>query len=219
MEHIKLYEAFSEEFYKKAMNNIKDLVSKDTPKEDILKYISIFSGDNAESLDNIRLIIERTAREFNRYIRYVRYREVIGHKTMKRAGKSIESSGRTRHWKKGDTIPNEKYSIAKYYIFNSENHLSGFLERQKSEYDKLISSINMETTRIKFFCDRFFEILKWCSETGYQKYQIWSSSDRNQIKTQIEELNDFDMENEVEEIKKLTEYIKRDIMQLLGTIG
>ena len=65
MKIIKLFEAFSQEQYKKAFSHIKSLLDKDTPKEDIVKFIDAFTGDVAKDLDNLRLIIERTQREFN----------------------------------------------------------------------------------------------------------------------------------------------------------
>lgn len=48
MKNIKLFEAFSEEYYKKALDNIKALVNKDAPKEDILNYISKFTSEDAK---------------------------------------------------------------------------------------------------------------------------------------------------------------------------
>jgi hypothetical protein len=65
MRLIKLFESFKREDYERAFNHIKSLLDKDSSKEDIIRYIDNFNGDVAKELDNIRLIIDRTAREFN----------------------------------------------------------------------------------------------------------------------------------------------------------
>ena len=56
---------------------------------------------------------------------------------------------------------------------------------------------HLNITRIKFFCDRFFEIMDWIIETGPTKHEISKSVDSDEEKrVQFEELNDFDMDND-----------------------
>ena len=78
---------------------------------------------------------------------------------------------------------------------------------------------HLNITRIKFFCDRFFEIMDWIVETGPVKHEISKSgSSDEQKRVQFEELNDFDMDNEYEEINKITNRVKGEIQILLNTL-
>ena len=78
---------------------------------------------------------------------------------------------------------------------------------------------HLNITRIKFFCDRFFEIFDWVVETGPTKHEISKSvSSDEEKRVQFEELNDFDMDNEYEEINKITNRVKGEIQILLNTL-
>jgi len=87
-------------------------------------------------------------------------------------------------------------------------------------YQSLIGKLShLNITRVKFFCDRFFEIMDWIIETGPVKYEISrSNASDEQKKTQFEELNDFDMDNEYEEINKITNRVKGEIQILINTL-
>ena len=228
MKNIKLFEAFSQEQYKKAFNHIKSLLNSETSKEDIIKYIDAFTGDVAKELDNLRLIIERTQREFNtRYLQYHFYNRKT--KTMK---KRTDGSDYNGSWKAGDVVSRDTFDTARYYMFperhdvryehqrSDQSTARSFLESQKNQYNITIEKLShLNITRIKFFCDRFFEIMDWVIETGPVKYEISrSGSSDEQKKAQFEELNDFDMDNEYEEINKITNRVKVEIQNLLNTL-
>jgi hypothetical protein len=113
MKVIKLFEAFKKEDYTKAFNHIKSLLNSDNSKEDIIKYIDAFTGDVAKELDNLRLIIERTQREFNTtYLHYHFYNR--GTKTSR---KRTDGSDYNGSWKAGDMVTRDTYNSVRYYMF------------------------------------------------------------------------------------------------------
>jgi hypothetical protein len=232
MIYIKLFEAFSQEQYKKAFSHIKSLLDKDAPKEDIVKFIDAFTGDVAKDLDNLRLIIERTQREFNNgYLHYHFY-----NRKTKTSRKRTDGSDYNGSWKAGDVVSRDTFDTTKYYMFpqrddSTSRHQYGhnrrdqqtareFFESQKSQYNTLIKKLShLNITRVKFFCDRFFEILNWVVETGPTKYEISRSNmSDEQKRTAFEELNDFDMDNENEEVNKIVNRVKNEIQNLISTI-
>ena len=227
MKSIKLFEAFSQEQYKRTFSHIKSLLDKDTPKEDIVKFIDAFTGDVAKDLDNLRLIIERTQREFNNgYLHYHFY-----NRKTKTSRKRTDGSDYHGSWKAGDIVSRDTFDHAKYYMFperdspgrvqrRDQQTAREFLESQKSQYNILIEKLShLNITRVKFFCDRFFEILNWVVETGPTKYQIdRSNMSDEQKRTAFEELNDFDMDNEHEEVGKIVTRVKAEIQNLVSSI-
>jgi len=231
MRLIKLFEAFKREDYERAFNHIKSLLDKDSSKEDIIRYIDNFNGDVAKELDNIRLIIDRTAREFNSHFTD----NIYYNRKTKLVKKRSDGDGWTgwgySSWKKGDLVEDHTYDYVKYYIFPERNDSGGgrrdqreaihFLESQKAQYNRSIEKVShLDITRIKFFCDRFFEILDWVIETGPTKSTIIHRTDISdeQKRTKIEELNDFDMDNEVEEITKISSRVGVEVRNLIDTI-
>ena len=232
MKNIKLFEAFKKEDYTKAFNHIKSLLNSETNKEDIIKYIDAFNGDVAKEINNLRLIIERTQREFNtRYTHYHFY-----NRSTKTSRKRTDGSDHAGSWKAGDTVKRDSYNMSRYYIFpkttdvsfsnrNRDKHdqetARKFLELQKNQYQQIIGRIShLNITRIKFFCDRFFEIMDWVVETGPDKLIIKNSQDSDDEvkKTQLEELNEFDMENEYDEINKISKRVGVEIQNLINTL-
>ena len=229
MKIIKLFEAFKKEDYSKAFNHIKSLLNNDSPKEDIIKYIDAFTGDVAKDLDSLRLIIERTQREFNTY--YLHYH--FYNRKTKTMRKRTAGSDYTGSWNAGDTVTRDTFDSVRYYMFQErdtstryahqrrdQSTARSFLEGQKGMYQSLIEKLShLNITRVKFFCDRFFEIMDWIIETGPVKYEISrSNASDEQKKTQFEELNDFDMDNEYEEINKITNRVKGEIQILINRI-
>jgi hypothetical protein len=230
MRLIKLFEAFKREDYERAFNHIKSLLDKDSSKEDIIRYIDNFNGDVAKELDNIRLIIDRTAREFNGHftdnIYYNRKTKLV----KKRSDGAGWTGQRVASWKKGDLVEDHTSDYVKYYIFPERNDSGGrrdksvaknFLESQKAQYNRSIEKVShLDITRIKFFCDRFFEILDWVVETGPTKSTISHRTDISDEakRTKIEELNDFDMDNEVEEITKIARRVGIEVKNPIDTI-
>jgi hypothetical protein len=229
MKIIKLFEAFKKEDYTKAFNHIKSLLNSNNSKEDIIKYIDAFTGDVAKELDNLRLIIERTQREFNsRYLHYHFFNR--GTKTSRKRTDGWDYKGT---WKAGDMVTRDTYNSVRYYMFperdtntryehqrTDQSTARSFLESQKNQYIILIEKLShLNITRIKFFCDKFFEIMDWIIETGPTKHEISKSVDSDEEKrVQFEELNDFDMDNEYEEINKITNRVKGEIQILLNTL-
>jgi hypothetical protein len=228
MKIIKLFEAFSQEQYKKAFSHIKSLLDKDTPKEDIVKFIDAFTGDVAKDLDNLRLIIERTQREFNsRYLHYHFFNRGI-----KTSRKRTDGSDYNGSWKAGDMVTRATYNSVRYYMFperhdvryehqrSDQSTARSFLESQKNQYNILIEKLShLNITRVRFFCDRFFEIFDWVVETGPTKHEISKSVASDEEKRiQFEELNDFDMDNEYEEVGKIVNRVKAEIQNLISSI-
>jgi hypothetical protein len=229
MIYIKLFEAFSQEQYKKAFSHIKSLLDKDAPKADIVKFIDSFTGDVAKDLDNLRLIIERTQREFNNgYLHYHFY-----NRKTKTSKKRTDGSDYQGSWKAGDVVSRDTFDTARYYMFperdsqtryahqkRDQQTAREFLESQKNQYNILIEKLShLNITRVRFFCDRFFEIFDWIIETGPTKYEISRSNISDERKrVAFEELNDFDMDNEYEEVGKIVNRVKAEIQNLISTI-
>lgn len=110
----------------------------------------------------------------------------------------------------------------RYYAFSKDRQkeFAELVSNQKRQYLHLKDIITIDISRITFFADRMFEILDWCVETGVSKMGILHSHiDDNQKKTQLENLNDFDMENECDEITLLSTRIKADISTLVNSIS
>ncbi len=232
MKLIKLFEAFKKEDYTRAFNHIKSLLNSDSPKEDIIKYIDNFTGDVAKELDNIRLIIDRTAREFNMYYTsYLFYNRKTKKSLKRKAGSDYIGS-----WNAGDIVSRDTFDTVRYYTFPEKDDRSStyytnpkkdqstarsFVEGQKHLYNISIEKLShLDIRRMKFFCDRFFEIMDWVVETGPTKYEIIRTDglSEEQKKYQIEELNDFDMDNEYEEVDKIAKRVGVEVKNLINTL-
>jgi hypothetical protein len=114
----------------------------------------------------------------------------------------------------------ERHDVRYEHQRRDQSTARSFIESQKNQYNITIEKLShLNITRIKFFCDRFFEIMDWIVETGPIKYEIdrGESSDE-QKRVQFEELNDFDMDNEYEEINKITNRVKGEIQILLNIL-
>lgn len=215
MNYIKIFEAFKQEEYKKAFTHIKSLVNNDAPKKDIIDFIDKFTSDLSKEIDNLRIIIERTAREFN--LKYTSYhffnRKRI---TSKKRKPGSDYSG---SWEAGEMVTRDKFDSVRYYMFDQgrQEQAKNFLSSQINQYNIIIKNLShLDITRLKFFCDRFFEILEWCVETGPEKKRISSSNlTDEEKKSEMDRLIEFDMENEYDEINILVKRIKKEIATLL----
>jgi hypothetical protein len=73
MNHLKLFEGYTKQQYTDAFNHIRKLVDSGESKDNILKYIDTFTGDDIKNLNEIRVIMDRVVRYFNNYSTYLYY--------------------------------------------------------------------------------------------------------------------------------------------------
>ena len=226
MKHLRLFEAFTQEQYNKAFTHIKSMLTSDAPKEDILKYVDSFTGTSTKQLNELRLIIQRVQRELNsRYSYGLSY-----NKKSKTSRKRKDGSDWTGDWKAGDFVTRDNFDWVRYYSFDSkkgnrtqskQDLLRSIVDHNKNLYQQIIPQLNDEEIElIKWLCDRFFEIVDWIVETGPQKWEImhggdWYDRTPEEKKAAIEDLNDFDFENECEEINSLSKKITTRINNLI----
>lgn len=213
MKYLKIFEAYSIEDYQKALNSIKDMVSKNKSSEDILAFINVYYSDSAKKLNELRIMLDRIERKYVFYRNYLIYN---------RKTETIRKRG-------GESENKNTYDKKQFYMFNSHDKpiLVDFLSNQKKIYDKNINEIDdINTDTVKFLINKLFEILDWVNETGVSKKLISLSAHAGDVlhprKTdedvlrEIESLNDMDFENEVEEVSKI---IRRCKIQIKNAIN
>jgi hypothetical protein len=226
MKHLRLFEAFTQEQYNKAFTHIKSMLTSDAPKEDILKYVNSFTGTSTKQLNELRLTIQRVQRELNS-----RYSHILSYnKKVKTSRKRKDGSDWSGSRKAGDSVNRETFDYVRYYAFSSkkgnrtqssQDLLRSIVDHNKNLYQQIIPQLNDEEIElIKWLCDRFFEIVDWIVETGPQKWEImhggdWYDRTPEEKKAGIEDLNDFDFENECEEINSLSKKITTRINNLI----
>lgn len=188
MQYLKLFESYTEDQYRTALKNIKNMIQKDRKKEDVLTFISKYYSDDAKYLDNIRIIINRIVKEYSLFKRGIYHSPT----PIKRKGEVVN-----------------KY-VEKYYFMLDEVNkvrLDKFLEIQKKEYHDNISKLSKPvSSSIEFLFRKLFELLDWINETGMQKSEIFKTHYLNQriAISKIELVNTLDFDDEVEEFTNLT---------------
>lgn len=227
MNHLRLFEAFTQEQYNRAFNHIKSMLSSDASKEDILKYINSFTGTSTKQLNELRLAIQRVQRELNsRYSYGLSYNRKSKTSRKRKDGWDYQGT-----WKAGDLVTRDDFDYVTYYSFDNrrernqnqgkQDSLRGLVEYNKNLYQQIIPQLtDKEVNLVKWLCDRFFEIVDWIVETGPKKWEIMHGDayyDRTpeEKKAAIEDLNDFDFENEYEEITSLATKITNQINKLI----
>ncbi len=213
MKYLKIFEAYSIEDYQKALNSIKDMVSKNKSSEDILAFINVYYSDSAKKLNELRIMLDRIERTYSNYKNYVFY-----HKKSRKVRK------------RGGGYEDEvTYDKKQFYMFNNHDKpiLVNFLSIQKKIYNKNINEISdIGKNTVEFLINKLFEILEWINETGVSKKEISISkydgdvlhprkTDEDVLR-EIESLNDMDFENEVEEVSKI---IRRCKIQIKNAIN
>lgn len=216
---ILLFEAFTEEKYKKVFQHVKQLVLSGTDRDEILKYIDSVESNNIDSLNKIRLIIQRIIREMMNYT----YPMIIDRQTIKPVKKRDSgygySHGQHISWNAGDIVSLDRDKFLKIIAFDKKYliGLYSFLERNKEECEKIINEMDQDSIKtIKFLCDRFFEVLEWSIEHGPEKHEIIKGFENWQIKkSKIENINDMDFDNECDELSKVSNLITKQINKLI----
>lgn len=210
MDYIKLFEAYKEEDYQKMLIKLRDLVIKDSPKDDILYFISKYSNDISKNLDKVRIIVNRIYKYYSTFIQYIH----------------LEENKYIRYF-----LPYQSHQGTDSDINKS------FLPRKKDLYIKEFNLIkqnkNLNLEKIEYLLNRFFEILEWVNNTFevrgeiyHNRFPVDYSRDvdivrrdvyyKNRLKkTELENLNYFDMENEVEEIQNLRRKIEVELKKLM----
>lgn len=216
MNYLKLFEAFNKEYYTKALSQIRTMIDSGEDKSKLISYIDSLGTEDKKDLDSIRIIINRTTRYFNTHSRYVFYNRKPKVSRKRKAGSDYHGS-----WEAGERVERDTFSIKKYIVVPIPNkqYATEYLQSQKNQYVIAMSkldSTDLHVKRLKLLCDRFFEILEWCIETSIKKMDIMSSNemDEDSRKTAIEELNDWDFENEVDEIARLNKIITMTITKI-----
>jgi hypothetical protein len=209
MNHLKLFEAFNKEYYTKALSQIRTMIDSDEDKSKLISYIDSLTTEDKKDLDNIRIIINRTTRCFNGYSQYVFYNRKSKASKKRKAGSDYQGS-----WEAGDRVNRDTYSVKKYIVVpvGGIHWATDYLQSQKNQYTIIMSKLDsndIHVNRLKLLCDRFFEILEWCIETSTKKSDLMSNyeMDEDSRKTAIENLSDWDFENEIDEITRLSKLI------------
>ena len=227
MNYVKLFEAYTIEDYQKALDKVRKLVQGGKNKEEILSVINKYYSDDAKELDNLRIIVDRIVKYYSHFSYAISYNERKLKTPKKTSWGTIDAEYKYKHF----------YLLQKGNDQNTKNFISSineFVESQKNQYNYIISSIKdrVDTKLIEFIFEKLFELIKWVNDTGVEKSKIWNDGNvqraengivrprlsHEEIITKINTLNDFDFENEVEELKKLSILAKAQVKKAINSI-
>lgn len=208
--YIKLFEAYSTEDYQKALSKVRDYIKSDKPKDEIISFINTYYSDSSKEIDKLRIMLDRIKKFY-----------------MDKSNRlHLSSEDRMRDKDKSEKQRNnEWYSRKRYFLINKdhEKRFINFLEGEKIKYNSIVkfaknSNSNINFDRLELIFDRMFEILEWVNATGIEKVIIDSTHqlDYSEKKHRIEMMNDFDMDNEVDELEKIIRVGKKEVNRLIN---
>lgn len=209
MNYIKLYEAYSEGDYKKALFKVKNMLVKKKSNDEVLAFVNKYASDDGKVIDSLRILLDRIYKKYFNYIIRVGYGAKYKRKHL---GEEYE------YYKNYKTYFAFTLNTSRERKVSTKEALDNALKMEKDKYDHIIKSIdNVDLDKIKFTFDRLFEILEWVNETGAEKHSIYYSNDN--VIHRIEMLNtEFDFDNEVDEVKKLIAHGKSFINKAINSI-
>lgn len=211
MLYLKIFEAYSEEDYKKALMKVKQMVKDGEKDKSIIDFINRYQNDDADSLNKLRLMLGRIYAKF-----------LNGYSYILHSPTPTKSKAKKRYGMDTD------YEHFNFYAFDKEqkNTLIPFIETEKHRYTEIIGSMRIVDLRlIKYIFDKIFETIQWIIDTCEQKSEIKSRhisypyDNSKDIIGEINNLNHLDFENEYEEMKRLIKVGKEQIKKSLNRIN
>lgn len=222
MKHLKIFESYSNKEYYDALMKVKEMVRKNKPNAEIIAHVSKFVSDTGEILEELRLMLGRIDKEYNKHIAHYKNlsNRYIRCYTLRPVGKKRVSTGARPPYRQS-TEENDP---------GSEQYAIDFVKNIKDQFEKLTKDVN-GIDRIKNIFYRIFEALDWINETGvkrtilisnlHQPHSLLNPDPLRDAKIsntlqEIENLKELSFDNEVDEVKGLIRYGKVVINEILN---